>query len=472
MIPLDFAPHTNIIQSIIDEKYPLRVLLAEVIDNALDKRATRISLTVDGENFVVEDNGSGVASMVSLLQWGNHHKDDPSHETMGRFGIGLKHAAIWIGEQMAVLSRYQHQLYSLQVDWQQIRDSGIWRGEMHEPETSPGPSFTMLSFGPVRPGRIKRFALDKIANALAYEYTPALAKGIDISIQGTPLEAVGLPELESAITLDECLNGRHFRLTAGLKPHGNNDPTRYCYDVAYMNRIIVQHDSYGLGEYSGRQFYGYLELLDDGNERWTLSTHKGHFEPCDELYDYLLPFIEPLLEAAEQMGDEIRLDGVRDEVLERMSRIRPIREKRKRGDTHGTKEPKKTGKKREKAEKVNPEEPGSVTRRLQGILDLRFDCHDPEKVGDVQQTKTHTIVSLNPDFALVKTREPNAIVAIVLALLAAHVVKNPDLKNRFGIDRSIFPQILTEGFYNDFIAFYSDLLQRAELTEQQSAAAD
>ena len=115
---IDFSPQTSIIR----ERFSLRVLLAELIDNALDKRATTIRLYRDGDDFIVEDDGAGVADMQALLQWGRHHKTEGS-KTLGRYGIGLKHAAINLAEGMEVDTRHRHYRYALSVDWGQIVES-------------------------------------------------------------------------------------------------------------------------------------------------------------------------------------------------------------------------------------------------------------------------------------------------------------------------------------------------------------
>src|SRR5215472_15521809 len=85
-----------------------KTVLPELIDNALDKRATVIKMYAEENAFVVEDNGSGVSNMVSLLQWGRHDKGD-SRSTMGRYGIGFKKAAIWLASAFEVETRHRNE---------------------------------------------------------------------------------------------------------------------------------------------------------------------------------------------------------------------------------------------------------------------------------------------------------------------------------------------------------------------------
>lgn len=461
----DFPPQTSIIESIIRERFSLRVLLAELIDNALDKRAMTIRIYRRDDELIVEDNGAGVSDMRALLQWGRHSKAEGSR-TMGRFGIGLKHAAIWLAEGMEVQTRHRNHRYSLSVEWAQIIESGRWRTLLPAPIADAGESYTHFSFGPLRPSRYKN--IGGCEKVLSYEYTPALQRGVVIALDDYTLQPVPLPPLESMVELDQDLHGRHFRLKAGLKVKGTA-PDRHGVDVAYLDRIILQGDCYGLKDYSPQHFYAYLELLDDWDSKWTMSTHKNYFEQRDDLYEYLFPYIEPLLQAADERGDIIELDGIRDKALEALASIKRIREKRKRGAATGTAQPTNDGKQRENAKKTDPNAPGSVLDRLHGVLDLRFDCHDPNKIGEVQETKTATIISLNPEFEVIRTREVGAVIVVALGLLSAHVIRNPERRNKFGVPA--FPEFAAEGFYDEFVQILTNLIQRAALNKEKKEAA-
>jgi hypothetical protein len=463
MIQLDFPPLCGpTIETVINENYGLRVILPELIDNALDKRATSIKLYVEDDTFIVEDNGTGVANMLSLLQWGLHDKGG-STRTIGRYGIGFKRAAIWLAEAFEVETRHRNRQSILAVDWAVLQASGKWSTSMEDPVPSSGPSFTRFIFTGIRRKRLAR--LDSVVKDLAYEFGPSLRAGVRIELNGIPIEAAPFPRLETRQVTDDHFEGRHFRLTAGIKLPGDT-PKRHGFDVVVMHRLIMQGDNYGCYQYSPQKFYGYLELLDDGDEQWTVATLKGgEFAERDALFEYLFPIVEPLLKAAQELGERIELKEWREELLERLSSLMKIRERRGRGESKGVAESKKSGATREQADKTDAAQPGSVIdKRLHGALDLRFDCHDPDKVGDVQRTKTTTIISLNLDFPIIKRRDSDGTIAIALALLAMHVCEKPE-------DFPLLREVIATDLREAFMERYTRLLSMVVLPDQAGTSA-
>jgi hypothetical protein len=417
MAKLDISPETDVIESLVQRSASLREMLAELFDNAFDQDATRIEVQLGDDGLTIEDNGKGIASWAALLKLGRHHST--KGRAVGRYGVGFKHAAIWLAEAVDIETRHNNARSFTRIDWSAIQESRDWNVETGDPVRNPGPPYTRLQFTGIRGRRLKN--LPAAARELAYRFTPALQNGAEIIVCGERLEPLGLPPLMGdPVVIEGYLNEtQHYRLTAGIKAD-HAEPERAGYDVAYLHRILRQRDMSGTGTYSPQRFYGYLELFDDGEADWTLAEHKDDFEERDQLYEELFPAIEPLLLLAQTASEQMEFRDLQREVNERFSSFHPqrAREKRQPGDDTGTHSATGTGRKRSRAKDSTPQEDGTIETRLQkrGIY-VSFDYLVPGRIGEVQGNRSALRVALNPEFSIIRSKNPDAVAAIVCALL-------------------------------------------------------
>lgn len=450
---ISIAPSIELLHSFVDRPGTLRENLAELVDNGLDKDATRVEITATDTNLTVRDNGRGISNWIALLSLGIHEAS--RQRTLGRFGVGFKHAAIWLAETVDIETRNNNVLIFTRINWTSL--AGWDDVDIGEPHPDPGPSYTTLVFSDIRGKRLKN--LQGAAEELRYRFGPALTHGSQIVINGVHLKPAPLPEFDAApLVIDDYFEGKHFHLTAGVKAN-NATPQRAGYDVAYMHRLVRQRDLSGFGNYSAQRFYGYLELLPDGDEDWSLSDHKDEFSEREELYEYLLPEVTPLLERIAQAKEAIEFRECRLEVNTRMAKLvgkgnKTSKEKRDPGDSHGSVTPRRTGRQRQKAKKTDEDQPGSIIDKLRNRgIEVSFDHNVPGSVGEVQTGNKQIIVSLNPEFEIVKRRIADAIISQALALLVID-------DNWYDRNRGWFLQGIEPRDSASVIADYSELLRR------------
>jgi hypothetical protein len=422
MPKLDISPRTSMIESMRRRSLTVRGCMAEIFDNSFDAGANDIEVTRDGEELTVRDNGRGVIDMSALFALGAHESEG---ETIGRYGVGFKDAAIWLADAVEVDSFNGRQRFGTHVNWPKIEKSGSW--EINISETfmdSKTPTYTSLVFRGLNSKVIRSMNSNSI-DQLAYEFAPGLRAGARIQVLDRKLTPPPHPELTEEVHINDYFEGKHYRLLAGIKAN-TSEPRRYGYDVAYRHRLMLQHDSRrAFGDYSALRFYGYLELLDDGADRWTLGTHKQEFEEREDLYDHLFEQIEPLLKKADEAAREIQfnvnvfnVETILSEAAKRT--IREVRQERT-GTTEPGKTPSDTGRKRRKAKQSDPEQVGSVEQdRSGGLIRIQFDEVDERQIGSVQEGRNCCIVHVNKNYKHVDFNNFGQVMILATALYANH----------------------------------------------------
>jgi hypothetical protein len=112
----------RITESLRDTGYSLNTAVADIVDNSLAARATRVSIELDlnprGElRFSVADNGDGMDAegLVNALRYGSAHRDDLA--SLGKFGLGLKTASTAFARRLKVTSRAKGSTEAITAVW-------------------------------------------------------------------------------------------------------------------------------------------------------------------------------------------------------------------------------------------------------------------------------------------------------------------------------------------------------------------
>jgi hypothetical protein len=406
-----------------------RVGMEELLDNSTDAGASEIEITFNGDELIVSDNGRGVPDLETMLAIGGHQSTSEDEDDIGRYGVGFNDAASRIGHIVQVDTCNGMARLRSRVDWTKINDS--WTVDYSErPASAADGTFTRLTFSGLD-RKLVKFP-PSLIDDFEYDFSPGLRNGLKITINAERLKPKDPPALLEEMRIDDFFEDRHFRLLAGIKADGS-EPNRFGYDVAYKNRLILRRDHrQAFGDYSPSRIYCYLELLGDGEEDWALAKNKQYFSERDALYEFLLPKIEPLLKKADEMGTDLKfrnLENLGSFLLSGAAK-RFIREMRKRGkrtesaDSDDDSTAKETGRKRRKAQKADAGSPGSVAAdRSGGILRVKFDCKDPDRIGFVQEAASYTVIHLNPDFPF-DYENPDALASLSISLYANYFVHN------------------------------------------------
>src|SRR5580704_425126 len=113
---------SRLIEGLRDTGYEFNTALADIIDNSIDAKATKIRVWIrmdmDGDVTVsVADNGFGMdeAALLNAMTYGAQSKKDKS--CLGKFGLGLKTASTAFCRRLSVVTRTSGDGTALKATW-------------------------------------------------------------------------------------------------------------------------------------------------------------------------------------------------------------------------------------------------------------------------------------------------------------------------------------------------------------------
>lgn len=112
----------RMIEGLRDTGYKFNTAIADIIDNSIAARATRVDLQIhmdmrDNIRVSIADNGEGMdrAGILNAMTYGSRRRSDPS--SLGKFGLGLKTASTAFCRVLSVVSRPSGEQPALQATW-------------------------------------------------------------------------------------------------------------------------------------------------------------------------------------------------------------------------------------------------------------------------------------------------------------------------------------------------------------------
>lgn len=113
---------SRLIEGLRDTGYDFNTALADIIDNSVDAKATKVCIwmrmDLDGDLTVsVADNGCGMdeAALLNAMTYGAKSKKDRS--SLGKFGLGLKTASTAFCRRLSVITRATKNSPVLKATW-------------------------------------------------------------------------------------------------------------------------------------------------------------------------------------------------------------------------------------------------------------------------------------------------------------------------------------------------------------------
>jgi hypothetical protein len=429
---VSLLPDAHYVTSLVKQNLSMRIALCEWIDNALDAGATSVAISFGrarsngggAEHVSVVDNGRGKADLLALARLGQHDRTDTTRS--GINGCGAKDAALWMGGAHSVFtitSVHGGLRRSFAVDWSYVAKNG-WRNPAPAPPTSAGldPTGTEIVVAPV----IRRVAdgpgWQRLVDELAYTYTPAIKRGIQISIRAkkrgsetATLSAWKLPALQPGhVDREISVAGKKARVYAGIVREGEPNPRP---GLSYLHgfRVITMASALGCGAYSVARVAGFVEIDDS----WERNKNKDGIQRPDELYDEVLRVLEDLLRRAEQQGSQLRSEKFAKAVEGLINAsLNDAKARRDRGESKGTKEPKETGRKHRDAAKKQRGE--TMSSRRYGAVRIDFnELGDDAGIGKLQSNGVIVLNLDNPAIAHAKKSENVLAVACAACALVA-----------------------------------------------------
>lgn len=427
---IDLTPKPHVLLSWMNTPMPWWQALAELIDNAFEAGATRVEIQQDKRILRVIDDGRGVPDITACFRLGDHRENDP--DGIGQYGIGVK--SVWTSmASMMRVSTVRNGIRTVaEADCMAMARSGLSSLEMADPISIPtnDPSGTVIELH-LREG--KNMPSDDAIGSVRWAFTPALRTGLQIvhvkkgrGYGREPMAAMTLPTLDDVVDSEFEIDGKSVRIHIGIIVEGQKMVKGPLWLI--RKHRIIDGTSIGIADrYSARRIGGEIHI----GKEWNLSKHKDALtENSDRLSEAIYVRIRHILEKADALADTFESAALRNEIQAMLDQsISTAQERRKeqrsKGNTHGTVEPKNTGRERLRAANVSGR-PGKIavaacsgSNSKRGIA---FDWIelDDDRLGHVDATGRRVSLNLsNPYIAtLHKQSNSTASYLCVAALIA------------------------------------------------------
>jgi hypothetical protein len=311
-------PTTRLIGALRADKIGVGGAIAEIVDNSLDAAATEIAVDLDDKEhtLLVRDNGEGCENLKMMMQLGNGGPRVLGRTQSRRWGQGLVAAAIHLADQLRIVSVNRGIRRTASQNWPMVEQTGVWDFDSTDPESTDEPSGTLVKLERVAKSldRIK-----ELRDLLSNLFTPALARGVHIVVNGLPVQELVFPVLQNLIDIDGELDGKLYHLRAGSM----HEPSQEFKGLWFRHghRFLKTRSYTACGGHHSLRFHGTVELID-GTKQWQLERNKDGFaeEQMMALDAELFTHLQPLLGVLDKEGDQIRLRNV-GEAIEHLFEI-------------------------------------------------------------------------------------------------------------------------------------------------------
>ena len=124
----------RIVNGLRDTGYNFNTAIADIVDNSIAAKATKISINVSMDpsqnvRVYIADNGIGMdmAGLQNAMKYGS--KERTEKNSLGKFGLGLKTASTAFCKQLSLISRGPNDAEVRKVQWDldYISDIGVWK---------------------------------------------------------------------------------------------------------------------------------------------------------------------------------------------------------------------------------------------------------------------------------------------------------------------------------------------------------
>lgn len=192
--------------------------LSELIDNCLDAGASKIQIDytggVDG-GLMVKDDGEGMDSdgLEKMFRLGGSTRKQNANAS-GRYGHGAKVGMAHFGNVFEVVTVRDRLATKWKWDTEQDVNSDIWKQGLRKfrPNKTSKPNGTEIT---VTSLRRKRPPMERLAEDLSWQFTPAIDKGIQILLNGEKLKSAQVP-WEGIVYLHSGeINGQKYSMQYG-----------------------------------------------------------------------------------------------------------------------------------------------------------------------------------------------------------------------------------------------------------------
>ena len=430
---MNITPDPRYLTALVNQNLSWREALGELMDNSFDARATRVEIDFASKTLTVRDDGDGSEDVAAMLTLGSHA--GTAHTKLGRFGVGLKDAAVWLASSLDISTVRMGQLRVCKIDWDLLLRAATW--DVPDPVMEPTQSVngTTLTFRGVRRAHPP---FESLIDALGFTFMPALRSGKQIVVRHggrqTVCKPYELPPLESIVEDVFDVRGKSVRLRAGIVKSGSkNQHPGFIFVHAFR---VIEESSLGANGYSTSQVTGIVEL----DRKWDLGKNKSKLTDVDAeaLGEAIYARCREMLEKASQRARNIELDNLTGKAQALISDALSdviARERRGRGTSKGTAAATASNLRRINVGMIQPG-PRDLKHRSGGVS-LDWNAYGDERLGEVDLTSRR--ITLNLDHpALDRMRQsdnPDGIAALALTVFCVQVFER-EAQGKFAFARN------------------------------------
>ncbi len=256
---VNITPDISLLPKLGKSGYSTAQAIAELVDNSIDamnidKMVGEINITINKSFIKIYDNGKGMRKeeLINCLKLAKSDK----HSQLGRFGLGLKTAALSLGSKFTITTKSEREDYMYTVEY----DEEIW-GRQQEwlIEIDAEENYGKLSFTEIKieglKNKIPLNTLDKIKLDIGQRYAPYMQNGeIDIYLNKSKClssQPVLLENSKRDIEIPVVFEGKNYGKIegwVGLLKEGSNKGN-YGFTTYWLNRMITTFDKIAIGEH-------------------------------------------------------------------------------------------------------------------------------------------------------------------------------------------------------------------------------
>lgn len=292
--------------------------------NASDYNGRLVDITVNKDSFVISDNCGGFSLDIAkdyAFRFGRPDNAPKTHNTVGRFGIGMKRSLFKIGKRFSIESETLNDHFKVVVDVEEwscksknvtiegsIDSIEDWDFDYVDVQESMGYQGTKIVIEQLNPEVIDLFSdndfLYELKNDISKFLNFSFQKGMKIILNGEELSGNKIMLLAcddyKPFYVDGQIKDVKYRVIAGLGEVG--EPKRSGWYIFCNDRLVLEADTSSLTGWGtapvkqwhteyvmfrGLVFFDSEETLD-----LPLTTTKKGIDFSSEIYQSVLPLMK------------------------------------------------------------------------------------------------------------------------------------------------------------------------------------
>ncbi len=205
-------PTKDFFISMLIKDITLRDAIGDLVDNSVDAikakatnpdklKGNTINIKVDGNQFTISDNGSGIEEEVAreyAFKLGKPHKHKLIDHSIGRFGIGMKRAFFKLGDTISVKSKAPTSSFNIIIPvstWKKDEDNwdfqfDVVKTKQKNDSSNTGTTIEIKNLTPDAKESFRKAQFEnELKQEIATEQILNINKGLIIKINGESIKA-------------------------------------------------------------------------------------------------------------------------------------------------------------------------------------------------------------------------------------------------------------------------------------------